>query len=630
MHQLLVALNNRLLGEASLVYAQGQASPGDLVEVSIYNKKFKGIVLKEADKPPAFLCKTIESDFVPQWLLEKCEHLMQEYPINCYEILELGRRWRAEPHIIVHLRVFNYVPQGSKEKELLRMLREKPLPLTKKLNKTYGKQIERLKELGVLEEVVVPPDSYALSFARLVKPSLLIPTTVYERFGNRPLPKTFWRKILNPLVVEQLKDEGAMVEETHLVRSVRIPLDNSLPLATELPETLDELPNYLRYLMVNGQKTLVIFPTIQMAREFARILVSKKVPCLLDSGGYTKLLEDTFNVEEGGLVIGTPRSMVRPWHNLRHIIVAFEKAEDLAVRTASQRIRLSALVPKGVNVDTFIPKIECNLEIDNVQRMKDIDVLAHLKDLDIPFKKKLFLVNRLGFSASLQCQNCGFIVTCPECGTPMRYHRRTRRLACHRCGYIMQIPDKCPRCSSLSLEPYGIGIERVELQLGTKSLRTAKDLSTNTVVSTTKIFRYLPTVLFDDTYYVSADADLAIPIPVPEKRFLRNLRYLQLFTKKEGTVHVLTRDSKRVNDLLDHGEEIVYNSLKSMGLPPFGHYIEVDLFDEESDFGDAVVWGPVPIYGKKIFRYFVITEQKPKDVLSRVQSKIDFASFDVI
>jgi len=120
---------------------------------------------------------------------------------------------------------------------------------------------------------------------------------------------------------------------------------------------------------------------------------------------------------------------------------------------------------------------------------KDVEVLAYIKGVHDPTKRQLFLVNRLGFSTSVQCKNCGYILTCPECGTPLRYHRRSKRLECHRCGYIASIPDKCPRCESLSLEPSGLGIERLELQLGKKALRSVKDLDHNTVISTTKVFR---------------------------------------------------------------------------------------------------------------------------------------------
>jgi len=66
MHaQWLVALNNRQLGDASLTTAEGEASPGDLVRVTLHGRKLKGIVLKETDTRTSHTFEILESIMLP-------------------------------------------------------------------------------------------------------------------------------------------------------------------------------------------------------------------------------------------------------------------------------------------------------------------------------------------------------------------------------------------------------------------------------------------------------------------------------------------------------------------------------------------------------------------------------------
>ncbi|WP_018963262.1 hypothetical protein [Coprothermobacter platensis] len=627
MHKLLVALNNRLFGDASLAYAEGDASPGDLVSVDFYNRKLKGIVLKETPAPRTVPCKILQEDFAPDWLINRILEVLEEYPVNAYELLELAHNWKEEPRTILHIKAYNYVPRGQKEKELLKLLRNNSVELTHSLSKKYGKQIEELAKLGVLERTTIKPDSYAMVYARLVAPSLLVSNAIYEHFGNKPLPLLFWKKLLNPWTVEKLREEGSLIEETHVIKRFSVPVSNELPRLENMPDKLEDLHMYLRFLLEHGQTTLVVFPSLQMARSYARLLIQERIPVVLDSGGYTKFLQDAF-CKTGGIVIGTPRTVLRPWKDLRHVITVFQSIDSLAIRTASQRIVLTNFVPAQI-IEEIKQNEERTCIVENVKGTKDVDILAYLKDLQSASKKQLYLVNRLGFSTSIQCDHCGYIIPCPNCGVPMRYHRRNKQLVCHRCGMKSSVPDKCPRCGSVALEPNGIGIERLELQLEEKAFAQERDLSKNTIITTSKIFRYLPKQLFDDAFYVSADSDLATPVPIPEKVFLKNLSSIKMWLKPDGVLHIITRDQERINNILENGETIVAESAQSLGLPPLGHYIELELNSDDFALDGAVVWGPVPIRKSKTFKYFIITDKSPKEVLSRALTKAQFISFDV-
>lgn len=43
----------------------------------------------------------------------------------------------------------------------------------------------------------------------------------------------------------------------------------------------------------------------------------------------------------------------------------------------------------------------------------------------------ILLLNRRGFARSIQCPDCGHVVTCLHCSLPLTYHRTEDRLMCH-------------------------------------------------------------------------------------------------------------------------------------------------------------------------------------------------------
>ncbi len=74
----------------------------------------------------------------------------------------------------------------------------------------------------------------------------------------------------------------------------------------------------------------------------------------------------------------------------------------------------------------------------------------------------LLFLNRRGYSPTLLCHNCGFVVQCSRCDVPMTLHRKPHYLHCHHCGATKPVYKTCPECSSDQLIPLGLGTERVE------------------------------------------------------------------------------------------------------------------------------------------------------------------------
>ena len=91
-------------------------------------------------------------------------------------------------------------------------------------------------------------------------------------------------------------------------------------------------------------------------------------------------------------------------------------------------------------------------------------------------EQSLLFLNRRGFAPLTLCRTCGHRIDCPNCTAWMVEHRLTRRLACHHCGHVMPIPEKCPECGDEdSLVACGPGVERIcdEVKMLFPQARTA-------------------------------------------------------------------------------------------------------------------------------------------------------------
>ena len=70
--------------------------------------------------------------------------------------------------------------------------------------------------------------------------------------------------------------------------------------------------------------------------------------------------------------------------------------------------------------------------------------------------------NRRGYSPMIRCKECGSVPKCENCDVSLTYHKHSRSLVCHYCGYAIQLPDLCPACQLPGLEIIGYGTERIE------------------------------------------------------------------------------------------------------------------------------------------------------------------------
>jgi len=94
-------------------------------------------------------------------------------------------------------------------------------------------------------------------------------------------------------------------------------------------------------------------------------------------------------------------------------------------------------------------------------------------------QQAILFLNRRGTATYVFCRECGHVLKCPKCDTPLTLHidmlarehdkpanvEHANVLTCHRCGYTRQMPEKCPVCGSDQIRQYGLGSEKVEAEV---------------------------------------------------------------------------------------------------------------------------------------------------------------------
>ena len=77
----------------------------------------------------------------------------------------------------------------------------------------------------------------------------------------------------------------------------------------------------------------------------------------------------------------------------------------------------------------------------------------------------IILLNRRGYSTNVTCHDCGYTIKCKYCDIPLVYHKSSRTMRCHYCGYAEGIPRKCPSCNSANIDYFGIGTQKLEEEI---------------------------------------------------------------------------------------------------------------------------------------------------------------------
>jgi primosomal protein N' (replication factor Y) len=148
------------------------------------------------------------------------------------------------------------------------------------------------------------------------------------------------------------------------------------------------------------------------------------------------------------VVLGSATPSIESW---QHAANGRYRRLDLTQRAAAQ-----AQLPRVGLID-----MEINKAADGLSP----PLVAALRSRLERGEQSLLFLNRRGYAPVMHCDACGWISNCRRCTAFMVLHKPERRLRCHHCSLELRIPQSCPTCGNVDLQPLGRGTQRVEEHL---------------------------------------------------------------------------------------------------------------------------------------------------------------------
>lgn len=206
---------------------------------------------------------------------------------------------------------------------------------------------------------------------------------------------------------------------------------------------------------------------------------------------------------EAKIVVGTRSAIFAPVHNLGLIIIDEEQentyksertpkynAKDVANFRAKYNKALLLMISATPSLESYSNALNgrytlCEIDErygnsclpdvitvdmkDEIKNGNRTPISARLKEylqetLDHA-KQAILLINRRGYNTFIACDDCGHVITCPNCSISLTYHSYNNRLTCHYCGFTKLLDNICPECSSNNVKYRGYGTQRIEDEL---------------------------------------------------------------------------------------------------------------------------------------------------------------------
>lgn len=283
-----------------------------------------------------------------------------------------------------------------------------------------------------------------------------------------------------------------------------------------------------------------------------------------------------------------------------------------------------------------------------------------LKELDATLgrgEQAILFLNRRGTATYIFCRDCGHVLRCPNCDTPLTLHiEEKERLLCHRCGYERGKPHTCPVCGGRHIREYGLGSERVEAEVKTllpqtRTLRwdweTTREKHSHemilthfaahradVLIGTQMLAKGLDLPLVTLVGIVLADVGLFLPDPFAGERVF------QVLTQVAGRAGRSERGGKVILQTFDPGNPVIQSAARHdvnsfyqyeleqrrrLGYPPFSRLVRLEFRHQDastaraeaqklaSRLGELLVsgnWkqttmiGPVPSFFAKLGGYY--------------------------
>lgn len=389
----------------------------------------------------------------------------------------------------------------------------------KEQKNNYSKYLTYIKLNKPQEEIT----AYINKYPRRTKQIEILKTLLKEK---RVLKSTFNAQTLNPLFsldlitteleqIYRLKSNSIKEENVIFTKDQQNALDN-IDLNGENTYLIHGVTGsgktevyieLIKRVVKQNKKAILLVPEISLTTQIVNKFYNhfQDDVAIFHSGlsagekydEYLKILRDEVHI-----VVGTRSAIFTPLTNLGIIIIDEEHSETfkqdsnpryhaldmaefrkkynhipLILGSATPSLETMARALKGVykyiampnRVGTStLPQVEI---VDMTEEMKRYNTIfseklkIKLKDRLLKKEQSILLLNRRGYSTIITCKACGYTYKCPHCDIALTYHKSSGNLRCHYCGYTTFKEEICPECHEKALADYGLGTEKLELEL---------------------------------------------------------------------------------------------------------------------------------------------------------------------
>ncbi len=254
-----------------------------------------------------------------------------------------------------------------------------------------------------------------------------------------------------------------------------------------------------------------------------------------------------------------------------------------------------------------LTRIQTNLEtaLINLKKSKEEPVLswlspelvASIREADLKNEKILIFVNRKGYSAFTVCHDCGRSIVCPSCSVPLVLHASSqwkKEFLCHHCLKKSEVPEHCPYCFSWKLKDYGLGLEKIELELKKlfpklkpvrldrevlKNNKVPEDFFQNKAILASELILSYPEIKFDFTAVISLDHLFTIPDFKMAERIFRLITELKGKTRKKMLLQTRFLENSLLTSALGGNISQFYQAeikeRETFSYPPFSRLVKL-------------------------------------------------------
>lgn len=258
--------------------------------------------------------------------------------------------------------------------------------------------------------------------------------------------------------------------------------------------------------IIKEKEVIVLVPEISLTPQFVDLFKKRfgATVAIMHSGLSDGERYDEYRkIKEGKvkIVIGARSAIFSPFKNLGLIIIDEEHTDtykqdnnprydaiDMALKRAQYNnipLLLGSATPSiesytraklGIyqllelknRINKSMPEVklvDMKQEIRNGYKILSKTLIETMNECLNRNEQIILLLNRRGYSTTVTCQDCGYVMKCPNCDITLTYHKLYNKMNCHYCDYSTHKITICPECHSKNISTLGLGTEKLQEEI---------------------------------------------------------------------------------------------------------------------------------------------------------------------